>query len=309
MRIASTMRPGWYSIAILVFWTLTKSLTVVIRAKYTIDDFLHMISKHKVNAVFTKPKDIFVALKSKTINEVSLDSLKMVVSTGEHLSVKIGDAMQKYVKNGIVCSLYGVSDVGGALTTISYGKGPPGCVGKIGRNNLVKIIGEHGENLGPNEIGEIYIKNIYADFSGYYQNEKLTKDSVDFDGFFKTGDIAYVDETGNVFLVERKKYLISYQGEWINQSMIEKAVLENVPGCDSVCAVDVEDEVNGVIPIIAIIPEEGASLDEKEILKVIRASHNFPFETKVMFFDKLPMTISSKFRKHLIRDLILKRLQ
>lgn len=303
------MRPGWHSIAILLFWTLTSNLTVVVRAKWTIDQFLLMIAKHKINAIFTKPKDIFVAIKSPIIEKVSLDALKLVASTGEHMSAKVGEQIQKYVKNGIVQSLYGVSDVGGAITSIAYGKCPEGSVGKVGRNVQMKIIGENGKNLYPNEIGEIYVKYIYANFSGYYQNEKLTKECVDADGYFKTGDIGYVDESGNVFLVERKKYLISYRGEWINQSVIEKAVLDNVPGCDSVCAVDVEDEINGVIPIIAIIPEKGASLDEQEILKVARASHDFSFETKVMFFDKLPMTISSKFRKHLVRDLILKRLK
>lgn len=306
--MATTMLPGWHSVTIIVFWILINNLTAIIRANFTIDQFLQMLDTHKVNAAFVKPKDIFVAVKSDTIKKVSLETVKVVSSSGEHLSAKLAEEMQKYVKNGTVKSLYGMTDIGGVITSIAYGLNPPGSVGKIGRNVQLKIVGEDGENLGTNKIGEIYAKFNYADFSGYFQNEKLTKESMDREGFFKTEDLAYVDEKGNVFLVERKKFLISYRGEWINQSDIERAVLDNIPGCAGVCAVSVEDDTHGEIPIVAVIPEKGKVLDEQEILKVVRASHNFPFETKVMFFDKLPMTISAKFRKYLVRDLILERL-
>lgn len=303
------MRPGWHSTCITIFWILINNLTAVIRAHYTIDQFLQMLEKHKVNGASIKPKDVFAAVKSDTIKQVSLESLEILSSSGEHLSTKLANEMQTYLKNGVVKSLYGMTDIGGAITTIAYGPNAPGSIGKIGRNVQLKIVSENGEILGPNEIGEIYAKFTYADFSGYYQNERLTNESKDAEGFFKTEDMAYVNEDGDVFLVERKKFLISYGGEWINQSDIERAVLDNIPGCAGVCAVNVADEVHGEIPIVAVIPEEGRTLDEQEILKVVRASHSFPFETKVMFFDKLPMTISSKFRKYLVRDLILERLK
>lgn len=260
-----------------------------------------MLEKHKVNGASIKLKDVFAAVKSDTIKQVSFESSEILSSSGEHLSTKLANEMQVFLRHDRYWGSYYHYRI--------YGPNAPGSIGKIGRNVQVKIVGENGKNLGPNKIGEIYVKFIYAEFSGYYQNERLTNESRDAEGFFKTEDMAYVNEDGDVFLVDCKKFLISYGGEWINQNYIERAVLDNIPGCVGVCAVNVANEVNGEIPIVAVIPEEGTTLDEQEILKVVRASHSFPFETKVMFFDKLPMTISSKFRKYLVRDLILVRLK
>lgn len=305
---ATTMKPGWISETMAVFWSFITLNTRIIRATYTIDDFLCLIAKHRVQFVFMKPKDIFAALKSDTIKKVDLSCVSVVGSTGEHLSVKIGNDFEKFLPNGTVCPAYGMSDIAGGLTTAVNEHVVPGSVGKVSKNVNARIADEDGNYIGPNQIGEIYIKG-FAPFKGYYQNEKLTKDSVTFDGYFKTGDIGYIDEQGNVFLVDRKKYLISYRGGWINQSEIERIILDHVDGVANVCVVDVEDDVNGVIPVVAIIPDEGASLKEHEIVKIIYQHHQFPFVTRVFFFKKLPITLSGKYRKHLVRDMVLKLMQ
>uniref|UniRef100_A0A336MGN2 CSON001433 protein n=1 Tax=Culicoides sonorensis TaxID=179676 RepID=A0A336MGN2_CULSO len=302
VRLSFTMRPGWSTTALMAFNSLFSKVSNVVRAEYTIDDFLQMVSKHNVNILFIKPIDIYNALKSKTIENVSLDSVRICFSTGQHLSSKLAEKFEKYLKNSYVFSLYGSSEFGSNITTFSNDKPAIGSVGKIKKNMNLKVINENGENLGPNEIGEICIKSIYADFDGYLQNEKLSKEAVDSDGYLKTGDIGYMDNEANLFLVERKKFLISYRGEWINQNKIEMAVLENIPGCARVCCVDIEDDINGVVPIVVIVPEKDFSpFNEQEIMRVISETHDFPFESKVLFFDSVPLTTSDKVRKIALR--------
>ncbi|XP_063703824.1 uncharacterized protein LOC134833439 [Culicoides brevitarsis] len=310
LRIATTMRPGWHTITGITMWILVRKLTLITCSTFSIDHFLEMLEKYKVDVAFVKPKDIFAAIKSETIKKVSLDSLKLMSSSGEHLSDKICKEMQNYLKNGIVGSIYGMTDIGGILTTLAYGKIAPKSVGKIAQNVLMKIVDTNtGENLPPGEIGEIYAKFLYADFAGYYKKSDLTEASRDEDGFFKTEDMGFVNKDGDVFLVERKKFLISYRGEWINQKVIEHAVLDKISGCAGVCCVNIEDDVHGEIPVVAVIAENNKNLNEEEIIKVVKESHPFQFETKIMFFDSLPMTISSKYRKYLVRNLVLERMR
>lgn len=303
------MQPGWHSEFILSFIILIQSCVRVIRAHYTIDEFILMLEKHKVQFIYIKPKDIFLMIKSKTIQRVNLDNLRRVASTGEHMSIKMASDLQKYIPNGTVISTYGISDIGGGLTDCSDLKGfVHQLVGKVRRGFEFIVIDEKGKRLGVNQVGELCVRSMVLPFPGYYKNEKLSKESVNPDGFFYTGDLCYLDKDGNIFLIERKKFNIPYRGQLLNQGNVERIILENVEGVSAVCVVDVESDQHGVMPYIAVIPDQGASLKESDIIKTVMKYHPFEFETRVFFFESLPMTISSKFRKHLIRDMIMKRI-
>lgn len=307
ITLASTNKPGWAFENNIAFGSLLHPTTRVITAKdISIDEFLRMLERYKVHMVAIKPKDIFAAIHSDTIKRVDLSNLRMVGSMGQHLSVKIGGEFQSYMKNGVLVNAYGTSDFGVTITQVTIGKTKPGSVGQINANVTLRIVNEDGENVGPGELGEIYVKTNIP-FSGYYKNDKMTKEALDAEGFYKTGDIGYVEEDGNVFLVDRKKFLISYGGEFLNQSEIEKIVLDHVNGVEAVCVVDVEHEEYNVIPIICIIPKKNANeLDEQEIIKTVHKYYKRTFFTRVFFLDKMPMTISGKYKKYLVREQILK---
>lgn len=305
-RVASTNKPGWSLENNLAFGCLYRPYTRVITAKdFTIDEFLHLIERHKVSIVAIKPKDIFAAIRSKAIKSVDLSSIRLVGSGGQHLSVKIAEEFQSYIKNGLLINVYGTSDVGIGITNVTFGKTKPGSVGQINANVTVRVVDEDGVNVGPMELGEIYVKSSVP-FAGYYKNEKMTQEALDEEGYYKTGDVGYVDKDGNVYLVDRKKFLISYGGEFLNQAEIEKIVMDHVKGIEAVCVVDVEHEKYNVIPIICIIPEQDAILDEQEIIKTVHKYYKRTFFTRVFFVDNMPMTLSGKYKKYLVREQILK---
>lgn len=302
------MQPGWHSELILSFIVAIKCCLRVIRAFYTIDELLRMIEKYKVQMLYIKPKDIFQMIKSDTIHEVNLEHLIIIASIGEHMSVKMASDLQQYVPNGIVISAYGISDIGGAITEPSDLEGfVHQLVGKVRKGFEIIVLDDDGNRLGVNEKGELGIRYSVLPFPGYYKNEKLTKESVTHDGFFYSGDLGYLDEDGHVFLIERKKFNIPYRGKLLNQGDVERIILENVKGVSGVCVVDVESDEHGSIPYIAIIPEKGKTLIESDIVKTVMEHHPFEFETKIFFFEKLPMTISAKYKKHLVREMIMKK--
>lgn len=306
IKTASTNKPGWSLENNLAFGALFHPYTRVITAKdFTIDEFLQMIERQKINLVAIKPKDIFAAIRSKSIKTVDLSSLRLVGSGGQHLSAKIADEFRSYMKNGMLINVYGTSDVGITITSVTFGKTKPGSVGQINANVTLRVVNEDGDNVGPMEMGEIYVKSNVP-FAGYYKNEAMTSEALDDQGYYKTGDIGYVEEDGNVYLVDRKKFLISYGGEFLNQSEIEKIVMDHVTGVEGVCVVDIEHEEYNVVPIICIIPEKDAKLDEQEIIKTVHKYYKRSFYTRVFFVNDMPLTISGKYKKYLVREQILK---
>lgn len=288
---------------------LAKTCCRIVRNGYTTEEFLLMLEKHKVQIIICNPIDIYKMIKSELIKKVDLSEMLIVMSTGHHLSVKLAAEFQEYIPNGVVYSAYGNSEFGGGITDASdLDPDVPSLVGKVKKNFRYCVIDEEGNRLGPNEVGELCIASG-APFGGFYKNEKMTKECTTPDGFFKGGDLGYLDEQGNVYLMERKKFNICYQGKNLSQWDVEKIVLANVEGVSGVCVVGIESQKYGMMPVIAVVPEKGGdTLSEADIIKTVMEHHPFEFETRVFFFDKFPVTIAGKYKKFLIKEMIIKRL-
>ncbi|XP_063703889.1 uncharacterized protein LOC134833496 [Culicoides brevitarsis] len=300
---------GWISALTLTFYSLVASMTNVMRADYTIPEALSLIEKYKINSMFCKPKDIFGMLKFEDIQKYDLSSLRAIITGGEQLSAKIGRDFVKFIPNARILSIYGMTDMSGPISDASEGKLLENYVGKVRSGMEMIVIDEQGNHLGPNELGELCVRSTVVPFSGYYGDPQRTKDSLNEDGFFYTGDMGHIDAEGGIFINERKRFFMSYRGMILNQSHIEHIILENVEGVSGVCVVDVESDEHGQMPIIAIIPSPGKTLNEKEVVEILMKHHEFEFETRVLFFKSLPMTISGKFKKFLVRDLIMEKLK
>jgi acyl-CoA synthetase (AMP-forming)/AMP-acid ligase II len=122
-----------------------------------------------------------------------------------------------------VIDSYGMSETG--LIAINL---PPkrGSVG-IPRSDSLAIIDENGIPLGPDSVGEIAVKDSIL-FNGY-ESVPEGGESVFINGWFRTGDLGYLDEEGYLFITGRKKELINKGGEKISPAEID-AVLMDQPG-------------------------------------------------------------------------------
>lgn len=84
-------------------------------------------------------------------------------------------------------------------------------VGRLMNDLSFKIIDAYGNRCGIHDTGELYIRGRHK-FLGYYKNPKLTQEALDGEGFFKTGDIGRIDEDGRLFILDKKKNVISQIG-------------------------------------------------------------------------------------------------
>lgn len=112
----------------------------------------------------------------------------------------------------------------------------------IDPNSEMKLVNDAGEEVGPDERGEILVRgpNICL---GYWKNSQATSDSFDSEGFLKSGDIAIRDENGWYRIVDRKKELIKVKGFQVAPAELEAVLLENEHVADAaVCGMQVEYE-------------------------------------------------------------------
>jgi long-chain acyl-CoA synthetase len=119
--------------------------------------------------------------------------------------------------------------------------------------------------------------------------------------WFYTGDLAYMDEDGFVFIADRKKDMIIVGGENVYPKEIENA-LTQYPGIEDAGVIGIEDPIRGEVPKAYIVPKLGASIDEKDVLTFCR-KYLAPFKIprSIEIIDEIPKNVTGKILKRVLR--------
>ena len=122
--------------------------------------------------------------------------------------------------------------------------------------------------LPAGERGEIAIRTV-CNFHGYWNDPTATRAAFTADGYFRTGDIGYLDEDGYLFIVDRKKDIIIRGGENISCQEVEAAIYEH-PAVAEAAVFGLPDERLGEVPGAVVHLRTGEALTSRQLLRVPR---------------------------------------
>jgi acyl-CoA synthetase (AMP-forming)/AMP-acid ligase II len=147
----------------------------------------------------------------------------------------------------------------------------------------IAILDDDGARLPVGRPGEVAIRSI-CNFSGYWNDVAASRAVMMEDGFFRTGDIGYLDEDGYLFIVDRKKDIIIRGGENISAAEVEAACY----ACPEVAEVSVfgaPDERLGEVPVAVVLPR--GKLDEAGLRAFLeRTIAAFKVPARMIFVDQ-----------------------
>jgi acyl-CoA synthetase (AMP-forming)/AMP-acid ligase II len=162
----------------------------------------------------------------------------------------------------------------------------------------VRIIGEGGQQLPPGQIGEIVVRGPTV-MQGYYDQPAATQKILR-NGQLHTGDMGYLDQEGDLWVVQRRADLIVTGGENVYPLEVEQ-VLGQHPAVEEVCVIGLEDEEWGQRVVAVVAVQAGASVSEQELISYCRAHlAGYKQPRLVHFVDALPRTASGKIRRDVI---------
>ncbi|MGA1862170.1 fatty acid--CoA ligase [Deferribacter thermophilus] len=169
----------------------------------------------------------------------------------------------------------------------------------------VKVVNDDEEELPVGEIGELIVKGPNV-MKGYWNLPEATDQAIR-NGWLFTGDMAKVDEDGFIYIVDRKKDLIIVKGINVYPREIEE-LLYQYPGVEAAAVIGIPDEASGEVPVAYVMPQEGATLNEKDIKNYLK-SHlaNFKIPKKIYIVNELPMTATGKVLKRKLKEQVLKK--
>ncbi len=145
------------------------------------------------------------------------------------------------------------------------------------------ILDDDGKVLPPNRVGEVAFRSI-VNFGGYWENPEATAAAIMPDGWFRTGDLGYLDEDEYLFIVDRKKDIIIRGGENISCIEVEEAIYAH-PDVGEASVFGLPDEKFGEQVAAVYVAEEGRTLTS-EALREYLLQHIAPFKVPVRLWEE-----------------------
>jgi 4-coumarate--CoA ligase len=155
--------------------------------------------------------------KNPIVLNYDLSSLRMMLSGAAPLGKELEDAFRARLPGAVIGQGYGMTEAGPVLAmSLAFAKMTfpvkSGSCGTVVRNSEVKIVdNDTGLSLTYNQPGEICIRGPQI-MKGYLNNPEATAHTLDKDGWLHTGDIAFIDEDEEMFIVDRVKEIIKVKG-------------------------------------------------------------------------------------------------
>ncbi|MGH8412533.1 MAG: long-chain-fatty-acid--CoA ligase, partial [Pseudomonas sp.] len=235
------------------------------------------------------------------IKSLEISHLKLTNSGGTALVKATAERWQQLTG----CAIgegYGLTETSPVASTNPYGgKSKLGTVGIPVPGTAMKIIDDNGAELPLGERGELCIKGPQV-MKGYWQQPVATAETLDAEGWLKTGDIAVIDPDGFVRIVDRKKDLIIVSGFNVYPNEIEDVVMAH-PAVASCAVIGVPDERTGeAVKLFVVARAQGVSLEElKTYCKANFTGYKVP--KHIVLRESLPMTPVGKILRRELRDI------
>jgi 2,3-dihydroxybenzoate-AMP ligase len=279
--------------------------TTVFLDSTDLDDICRTIEKEKVTTVVWVPTLAKRLVTFERLADYDLSSLQRMHCGGgasqPDLIREVRDKLDCRYHNG-----YGATEgmttltrADDSLETILNTVGKPTCP-----HDTYKVVDFKGQQCPVGTAGELLLKGPGV-FTGYFKNPEENKKSFTSDGFFKTGDVAKIDEEGYVTLTGRIKEMINRGGESISAVEIERLISDH-PNVQLVAVVPMPDKDLGERACAYIQALPGANLDFKAIIAFLKSRHVSVLQLpeRIEFVDEIPLTKTGKMDKQaLVKDI------
>ena len=197
---------------------------------------------------------------------------------------------------------YGLSETSPVLTSNPADiDGYNGSIGLPIPNTDISLRNEEGNEVPIGEMGEICAKGPQV-MAGYWKNPEATAAAMTDDGYFKTGDIATVDENGFFWIVDRKKDMILVSGFNVYPNEIEDVLTQHPDILETACIGIFDDRSNEAVKVFVVL-KSGAKLTEREIRDYAK-EYLTPYKVPryVEFRDELPKSNVGKILRRELRN-------
>uniref|UniRef100_A0A6N2KM51 4-coumarate--CoA ligase n=1 Tax=Salix viminalis TaxID=40686 RepID=A0A6N2KM51_SALVM len=285
--------------------SLRAGSAVLLMQKFEMGSLLELIKKHNISVAAVVPPLVLALAKNPMVANYDLSSIRIVLSGAAPLGKELEEALRNRIPQAVLGQGYGMTEAGPVLSMcLAFSKQPlptkSGSCGTVVRNAELKVIDpETGRSLGRNQPGEICIRGSQI-MKGYLNDAEATANIIDVEGWLHTGDIGYVDDDDEIFIVDRVKEIIKFKGFQACLTLLVppaelEALLVSHPSIADAAVVPQKDDVAGEVPVAFVVRSNDVDLNEEAVKDYVAKQVVFYKKLhKVFFVHSIPKSAAGK---------------
>jgi len=270
---------------------------------------LSLVEGHRVSHAFLVPTIIRTLLDALRQQPVDLSSLELIAYGASPIDERtLAQAIEAV--GCLFLGVYGMTETAGSVTALvpedHHPSGPRvRLLRSVGRplpwHDVVIFDPDTEQQVAAGAVGEIWVRSP-QNMAGYWGHKDLEATTLRSDGWLRTGDAAWRDEEGYIYIHDRLKDMIISGGENVYPAEVERVLVEH-PGVREVIVVGVPHQRWGETVKAIVVGQPGATLSEVELISFCRERiAHFKCPTSVDFVDELVRNASGKVLKRVMRD-------
>lgn len=286
---------------------LAQGHTHVILARFDVDDFLATIEREKAAQTYLVPTMINRILASDSKDKYDISSLRQIRYGAAPISAaRLKEAITFF--GPILNQGYGSGELNHSVCILTEAdhasalNGHPERLTSCGRavfETEVRIVDDNGNEMPVGERGEMVVRGQDV-MKGYWNAPELT-DAALIDGYYHTGDIAYADKDGYLFIVDRKKDMVVSGGFNVYPNEVENALYHH-PAIFEACVVGAPDPDMGEVVQAVVVLKKGQEVDAAELIEhCAKELGKFKKPHAVDFVSELPKNNTGKIQRRDVR--------
>ncbi|MEW5908519.1 MAG: long-chain fatty acid--CoA ligase [Thermodesulfobacteriota bacterium] len=274
--------------------------TVVIQRVFDPAVTLKLLRNEHITLFFGVAAIFLFLIQHPDFDPEAFGNVRIVMSGGAPLPVSL---VHRYHKAGIILQQgFGMSEAAPSIATLrkDLALRKAGSIGRPLFHVEAKVVDDSMNELPADGLGELVIRGPNL-LKGYWNRPDADREAFE-GGWFHTGDLARMDEDGDLYIVDRKKDMFISGGENVYPAEVENALFE-MPQVAEAAVIGIRDERWGEVGCALVVPKPGEKITEEEVvhfIKVRLARYKVP--KKIVFLDRLPRNAAGKVLKNLLRE-------
>ncbi|HET8994654.1 class I adenylate-forming enzyme family protein [Rhodococcus sp. SJ-2] len=279
---------------------LACGLTQVLAGRFDPARMLELIEIHRASYITGSPAMWHALATHPDVATRDLSTVRVVSSGAAPIDHVTLEALADAFPNATVAEGYGLTEGTCVVTAMPLVRGLRYRIGSVGLPVFdteieIRPQGDTTATVGPNERGELWVRGPQVT-DGYLGHPEITAEQY-VDGWLATGDIAYRDDEGYLFIADRAKDMLIYKGYNVYPRELEE-ILVTHPSVSTAAVVGRDVGATGQEPVAFVVPVAGADVDEDELMAYV-AERVLPYKKirDIVILDALPTSAAGKILK------------
>jgi acyl-CoA synthetase (AMP-forming)/AMP-acid ligase II len=307
-KVALHLIPMFHIFGLMVsVGNVARGVTVVILPRFDFLEMLATIQKYKVTTFPLVPPILLLMIKQEVVNKFDMTSLRNIGCGAAPLGKEQLDQCAARFPNAKLIQGYGLTE-STAIGSVTPADGKEfadhfGSAGMLAPTLEAMVVDPvTNKAMPPTKQGELWLRGPTI-MKEYLNNPKATAETLDKDGWMRTGDLVYFDVDGYLYIVDRLKELIKYKANQVAPAELESLLLTH-PKVEDCAVIPFPDEAAGEIPMAYIVKKPGSALTAEEVMKfVAKQVASYKKIRKVAFIEAIPKSAAGKMERRKLVEL------